>query len=302
MLHKIRLIVDREGRAEQSLDLPAVGSTGIYLEAGDELFVEVTEVRLLREKYELEFLRIRTLQLRPGNPVPVKGSRFRVSGSYSSSENGGWSFERATAAQADMPPTESPWAWRAQRAQRGKVADPALLPPPWRNLEILKHDAGEEPLSGLYCLATLAGWFHQFDNAPPTTPAIVDAMKAMISGALPMDGLLEEDLRRAADLFGLIIYSPDPESIADFPWPRSWMWIAVVRGLPAPGCQPPPLEPRCVVVLASREDKSTLLIADPHPDVPANYQVSVEAFTVAWQAGATTTHKPWAVVVWRPHP
>jgi hypothetical protein len=34
-----------------------------------------------------------------------------------------------------------------------------------------------------------------------------------------------------------------------------------------------------------------------HPEVPNTYKVPIEGFEKAWKAGATKTHKPWAVVV-----
>ncbi len=54
---------------------------------------------------------------------------------------------------------------------------------------------------------------------------------------------------------------------------------------------------RFVLVLGVPDKRRRFLIADPHPDTPDKYRVPVEKFGPAWQAGATKTLKPWAVVI-----
>jgi hypothetical protein len=58
-------------------------------------------------------------------------------------------------------------------------------------------------------------------------------------------------------------------------------------------------ERRYVLVLGHPKRKK-FLVADPHPGVPPMYRVPLDAFRVAWHAGATGKLKPWAGIVWMP--
>lgn len=170
--------------------------------------------------------------------------------------------------------------------------------PPWSTFPVPKHGPGDAYLSALYCLAAAARWFHRF-NSPkkPTISGILETMMAAVPLDMPKTGLSEKYLRMAANAYDLRLYRPNQGGIMDADWPPDWIWLAAVRGLPAPRLREPPSERRYVLVLGLPDEQARFLVADPHPETPDTYKVPVEKFGPAWQAGATRTHKPWAVVV-----
>jgi hypothetical protein len=170
--------------------------------------------------------------------------------------------------------------------------------PPWPRFPVAKHAPAASPMSGLYCLAATARWLHRFDSSKkPTIQGILRGMTAAIPPNVAATGLAEKHLRKAASVCGLHIYRPNIDSLLKIDWPPDWIWIAAVQGLPVPRLREPPQDRRCVLVLGLPDAKGRFLIADPHPDVPAQYAVPVEKFAEAWEAGATKTHRPWAASV-----
>ena len=73
--------------------------------------------------------------------------------------------------------------------------------------------------------------------------------------------------------------------------------MGVVKGLPVPRHRQPPPKRRIGIVLGHPRRKKSL-VADANPDVPGTYNVPLDAFRVAWNAGATRVLKPWAGIVW----
>jgi hypothetical protein len=121
---------------------------------------------------------------------------------------------------------------------------------------------------------------------------------------LPRRGLIEKHLRKAGDLYDPHVYRPDMAAIFDLDWPADWLWIALVQGLPVPRLKEPPQERRYVVVLGLPDEQARFLVADLRPDTPEKYKLPIEKFAMAWEAGRTKTHRPWAGVVgkmvWHP--
>jgi len=92
MLRAVKLIVgnDREGQTPLELELPVVGATGVYREAGHEWSVEVEEIRLRRGGFELRFRKLKTLHANPGLPPVRNGRTFGVTNAYGYNDKGWW--------------------------------------------------------------------------------------------------------------------------------------------------------------------------------------------------------------------
>lgn len=176
--------------------------------------------------------------------------------------------------------------------------------PPWPAFPILRHPLDHAHLSAVYCLASCVRWFRRLDDHPPTAAAVLARMMDFLPAKLPRDGIREKHLRQAADLYGLAIYRCGQTAgwydLVDPTTPPSTVMIASVRGLPVPRMQKPPESYRLVLVLGIPDRKGRFLIADPHPDTPQQYRVPVATFETAWEATATETANPKALVVWRP--
>ncbi len=174
-------------------------------------------------------------------------------------------------------------------------ASPFLAGARFPILKCAPHDAH---LSGLYCLAAAAHWFHRFDfPKKPTISAILGTMLVSVPPNLPRMGIIEKHLRAAGDAYDLHMYRPTVFAIMGLEWPADWIWLVAVRRLPVPRLQEPPPERRYVLVLGLPDDQARFLVADPHPGTPSTYRVAIERFGPAWAAGATSTHRASAVVI-----
>jgi hypothetical protein len=178
---------------------------------------------------------------------------------------------------------------------------PSVHARPWSTFKVLKHPPADAHLSALYCLAAVAHWLHRLDDHVPGTKAI---LKAMLAVPLPRRGVTEKHLRQAANLYGLAIYrcgqTAGWNDLVDPTTPVDTVMIASVVGLPVPRLQEPPEVYRHVLVLGVPDKQGRFLIADPHPHTPPMYRVPVDDFETAWEATATETANPKALVVWRP--
>jgi hypothetical protein len=177
--------------------------------------------------------------------------------------------------------------------------------PPWDTFEVLKHPTAEARLSGLYCMASCVRWFHRLDDKREPARSVLRRLRAALPGkVVPKTGVIEKHIRLMADVYDLAIYrcgqSPGQDALVTDDNLVSTLLLATVRGLPVPCLRERPLERRYVLVLGLPDKKGRFLVADPTPAVSVTYKVPVEDFRVAWEAGATRTHKPNAVVVWKP--
>lgn len=173
--------------------------------------------------------------------------------------------------------------------------------PTFEDFPVVKHGPHDTQFSGFYCLASCVCWFHRFDDQPPAIGPVLRVMKPLVPPSIPAQGLTERQLRVIGGRVNLgilrIRHTARDDLFTD--WNSARVRLCVVKELPVPRHRRPPTERRYVLVLGHPKRKK-FLVADPHPDVPGMYKVPLDAFRVAWHAGATGKLKPWAGIVWMP--
>ncbi len=175
--------------------------------------------------------------------------------------------------------------------------------PPWHQFRVFKHPPDHAHLDAPYCLAAAAHWLHRLDDHVPSIRNMLKTMLAVLPPKLPRDGPREKHLRQAADSYGLAIFRAGYRGwndLVDPTAPVTSIMIASVQGLSVPKLLQPPDGYRLVLLLGVPDKQGRFLIADPHPHTTAKYRVPVDDFESAWEATATETTNPKALVVWKP--
>ncbi len=175
--------------------------------------------------------------------------------------------------------------------------------PDWRQFKVIKRPPEHARLDALYCLAAATCWLNGLNIYAGSVNHVLAGMISALPPKLPKGGIREKDIRRAADLHGLSIYRAGHNGwndLVDPTIPADSTMIATVRELAVPKLPEPPEGYRFVLVLGTPDKQHRFLIADPHPATPKQYRVPVDDFEIAWEATATETANPKALVVWRP--